>query len=62
MGTIWIINPRTKDREQITVQTGDIWQDDRRWKIMLLRGIHTDTRARCNMWRRQMVKDNLISD
>ena len=62
MGTIWIINPRTKDREQITVQTGDIWQDDSLWKIMLFRGILTDTRFRCNMLRRLMVKDNLISD
>ena len=61
MGTIWRIDPKTQKREHITVKTGDVWKDDRRWRVLLPNGIHTDTKARCEMWRRQMVKDGLIS-
>ena len=47
--------------EQIETSLGDIWKDGRRWKISFPRGIHTDSKARCKMWQRQMVKDGLIA-
>lgn len=57
----WRIHPKTKAREQITTAVGDIWQDDRAWKIRFPKGIHTETtKRRCTMWRRQMVRDGLI--
>ena len=62
MGTIWRIDPKSQEREQITVKPGDIWQDDRRWKLRMLNGIHTASKARCEMLRRLMIKDGLISD
>ena len=62
MGTIWRIDPKTQEREQITVKLGDIWKDGRRWKVRFPNGVHTeDTKARCEMWRRQMLKDGLIN-
>ena len=62
MGTIWRIDPKTQEREQITVKLGDIWKDGRRWKVRFPIGVHTeDTKARCEMWRRQMLKDGLIN-
>ena len=46
MVTIWRIDPKTQEREQITVKLGDIWKDGRRWKVRFPNGIHTeDTKA-----------------
>jgi len=41
MGTIWRIDPKTKEREQITVKIGDVWKDGYKWKVHMPRGIHT---------------------
>ena len=61
MATIWRINPKTQEREQITVTTGDIWQDDRRWKISFPNGVYTASKVRCEMLRRHMIKNGRIS-
>ena len=58
----WRIHPKTQEREEISTKPGDIWQDDRRWKIRFLGGVHTASKKRCEMLRRQMVKDGLISE
>jgi len=51
MGTVWRIDPKAQEREQITVRTGDIWKDGRVWKIQMPHGIHTTrTKRVAHLW------------
>ena len=54
----WRINPKTKDREQVEVNVGDIWQDDRAWHLATPAGwnlITTRTKARALAWRKTFI-------
>jgi hypothetical protein len=59
---IWKIN-KEGEREQMPAPiVGQIWKDDREWRIKFPKGILTfKTKRRCELWREQMIKDGLIA-